>query len=76
VVERAVVLAHGRRIARADLGTEFTLDQASSPLRATLANLEGQYVRRVLEEARGDKVAAAKILGVSVRTRQRRFKDL
>ena len=76
VVERAVVLAHGPRITRADLGTEFTLDQASSPLRPTLANLEEQYVRRVLEEARGDKVAAAKILGVSVRTLQRRFKDL
>ena len=76
VVERAVVLAHDPRITRADLGTEFTLEQASSPLRPTLANLEGQYVRRVLEEVRGDKVAAAKILGVSVRTLQRRFKDL
>jgi transcriptional regulator with PAS, ATPase and Fis domain len=30
----------------------------------------------VLDEVRGDKVAAAKILGVSVRTLQRRFKEL
>jgi DNA-binding NtrC family response regulator len=76
VIERAVVLAHGARITRVDLGTEFTLDEGNSPLRPTLAKLEGQYVRRVLEEVRGDKVAAAKILGVSVRTLQRRFKEL
>ena len=76
VVERAVVLARGPAISRADLGTEFTLDQASSPLRPTLATLEDQYVRRVLQETSGDKVAAAKILGVSVRTLQRRFKEL
>jgi two-component system response regulator AtoC len=76
VIERAVVLARAPRITRADLGTEFTLDAANSPFRPTLAKLEGQYVRRVLEEVRGDKVAAAKILGVSVRTLQRRFKDL
>jgi DNA-binding NtrC family response regulator len=75
VVERAVVLARGAQITRVDLGTEFTLDQGNSPLRPTLATVEGQYVRRVLEEVRGDKVAAAKILGVSVRTLQRRFRD-
>jgi DNA-binding NtrC family response regulator len=47
-----------------------------APLRPTLATLEGEYVRRVLDDVRGDKVAAAKILGVSVRTLQRRFKEL
>ena len=76
VIERAVVLAHTQRITRADLGTEFTLYETDSPLRPTLAKLEGQYVRRVLDEVRGDKVAAAKILGISVRTLQRRFKEL
>jgi two-component system response regulator HydG len=76
VVERALVLAHASKITRDDLGTEFTLDAASAPLRPTLAKLEGEYVRRVLAEARGDKLAAAKILGVSVRTLQRRFKEL
>jgi len=76
VIERAVVMARAPRITRADLGTEFTLEEAGSPLRPTLATLEEQYVRRVLDEVRGDKVAAAKILGVSVRTLQRRFKEL
>jgi len=41
------------------VGTEFTLEEAGSPLRPTLATLEEQYVRRVLDEVRGDKVAAA-----------------
>ena len=63
-------------ITRGDLGTEFTLDEAHSPLRPTLATLEDEYVRRVLDDVHGDKVAAAKILGVSVRTLQRRFKEL
>jgi len=76
VVERAVVLAHGSTITRGDLGTEFTLDAGHSALRPTLATLEDEYVRRVLDDVRGDKVAAAKILGVSVRTLQRRFKEL
>jgi len=76
VVERAVVLARGPTITRGDLGTEFTLDTGHAPLRPTLATLEGEYVRRVLDDVRGDKVAAAKILGVSVRTLQRRFKEL
>jgi DNA-binding NtrC family response regulator len=53
VVERAVVLAHASKITRDDLGTEFTLDAASAPLRPTLATLEGEYVRRVLDDEFG-----------------------
>jgi DNA-binding NtrC family response regulator len=75
VVERAVVLAHAGRISRADLGTEFTVDQMTPLVRPTLAKLEAEYVERVLADVHGDKVAAAKILGVSVRTLQRRFKE-
>jgi transcriptional regulator with PAS, ATPase and Fis domain len=44
-------------------------------VRPTLAKLEAEYVERVLADVHGDKVAAAKILGVSVRTLQRRFKE-
>jgi transcriptional regulator with PAS, ATPase and Fis domain len=45
-----------------------------SALRPTLAELEEQYIQRVLQETNGDKVSAAKILGVSIRTLQRREK--
>jgi DNA-binding NtrC family response regulator len=40
-------------------------------LRPTLAELEIQYIRRVLAETKGDKRRAAEILGISVRTLQR-----
>jgi len=76
VVERAAVLAKGPTITMADLGTEFTLDARMPSLRPTLAELEAQYIRRVLQEAGGDKAAAARVLGVSVRTIQRKVKDL
>jgi DNA-binding NtrC family response regulator len=76
VVERAVVLARGPEVALADLGTEFTLAAGAPSLRPTLDELERRYIRRVLDEVRGDKPAAAKILGVSVRTLQRKVKDL
>jgi transcriptional regulator with PAS, ATPase and Fis domain len=33
--------------------------------------VETQYIRRVLQEVKGDKRAAAAILGISVRTLQR-----
>ena len=73
VVERAATLARGALITRADLGIEFAPEAAGVGLRPTLAELEERYINRVLEETHGDKAAAARILGISVRTLQRRF---
>jgi DNA-binding NtrC family response regulator len=73
VVERAATLARGALITRADLGIEFAPEAAGVGLRPTLAELEERYINRVLEETHGDKTAAARILGISVRTLQRRF---
>jgi DNA-binding NtrC family response regulator len=73
IVERAVTLARGPVITRADLGIEFIPAAPGGGLRPTLAEVESQYIRRVLEETKGDKTAAARILGISVRTLQRRF---
>jgi DNA-binding NtrC family response regulator len=74
VVERGATLARDARVGLADLGVEFASDPASTPgMRATLAELEADYMQRVLTECKGDKVAAARILGVSVRTLQRKF---
>jgi len=75
VIERAAVLAAGPSITLADLRTEFSVASAAASPRPTLDELERQYVRRVLDEVRGDKQAAAKILGVSVRTLQRKEKE-
>ena len=75
VVERAATLARGPQITREDLGVEFTANAPGGGTRPTLADLEQQYMRRVLEETSGDKRAAARILGVSVRTLQRKLRD-
>jgi DNA-binding NtrC family response regulator len=73
VVERAATLARGPRITLADVKTEFSsaVGPGAGP-RPTLAELERDYIRRVLEDTKGDKKAAARVLGVSVRTLQRR----
>ncbi|HEX3177986.1 MAG TPA: sigma-54 dependent transcriptional regulator [Methylomirabilota bacterium] len=76
VVERAATLARTGIITAADLSTD--LAPVSGPgdtqLRPTLETLEREYIGRVLAETKGDKNAAARILGVSVRTLQRMFK--
>src|SRR5262249_30767541 len=76
VIERAAVLAPGPLVTLADLHTEFTVGAGASSLRPTLDELERQYIRRVLDEVHGDKIAASKILGLSVRTLQRKVKEL
>jgi DNA-binding NtrC family response regulator len=73
VVERAATLARGANVTRADLGVEFATDSTAGTARPTLPELEYQYMRRVLAETKGDKRAAARILGVSVRTLQRKL---
>jgi DNA-binding NtrC family response regulator len=72
VVERAATLAKGRLITRDDLRIEFTPGATGElGVRPSLAEVETQYIRRILDEVRGDKRAAARILGISVRTLQR-----
>ena len=75
VVERAATLARGPLVTLPDLRVEFAPGGSTDVgVRPTLAELEAQYIRRVLEETGGDKRAAARILGVSVRTLQRKFR--
>jgi DNA-binding NtrC family response regulator len=72
VVERAATLSKGNIITRDDLRIEFTPGSSGElGVRPSLADVESQYIRRILEEVRGDKRAAARILGISVRTLQR-----
>ena len=72
VVERAVTLARHARVTPADLQTEFAASMTLAGAWPTLEELEAQYIQRVLEHTKGDKMLAAKILGISVRTLQRR----
>ena len=76
VVERAATLAKDVAITPADLTTDFGVPEAQSDrIRPTLGEIERQYIERVLAETKGDKNAAARILGVSVRTLQRMFRS-
>ena len=75
VVERAATLTKEAIITAADLATDFGIPGASGDrIRPTLGEIEKQYIDRVLAETKGDKNAAARILGVSVRTLQRMFR--
>jgi DNA-binding NtrC family response regulator len=75
VVERAATLVKEATITPADLTTDFCVPGATGDrLRPTLGEIEKQYIDRVLAETKGDKNAAARILGVSVRTLQRMFR--
>jgi DNA-binding NtrC family response regulator len=72
VIERAAILTRGPTITREDLRIELTPGDTGTPgLRPTLAEVAGCYVERILAETQGDKRAAARILGLSVRTLQR-----
>jgi two-component system, NtrC family, response regulator HydG len=76
VVERAATLTKETTILPADLTTDFGMQGATGDrARPTLGEIEKQYIDRVLAETKGDKNAAARILGVSVRTLQRMFRS-
>jgi DNA-binding NtrC family response regulator len=77
LVERAATLSQGPFITLPDLRIEFTQAEASGTgLRPTLAELQQQYIRRVLGDTKGDKRTAAKILDISIRTLQRKLKQI
>jgi len=77
VVERAATLTRGPLVNVADLRIEFAaLVGRDVPSHPTLAELERAYVRRVLDQTGGDKPSASRILGISVRTLQRKYPDL
>jgi transcriptional regulator with PAS, ATPase and Fis domain len=71
-IARAVALASGPTItARELLPLPGLRPVRPDRVRPTLGELQARYVREVLAETRGDRRAAARILGVSQRTLQR-----
>jgi DNA-binding NtrC family response regulator len=72
-IERAGILAAGRDVQPEDLGIDPAsmvsdlLDQAAER-QLTLHELEGAYIEQVLRRTRGNKSAAARILGISRKT--------
>jgi two-component system response regulator AtoC len=70
-IARGVALASGPTLTLREIRPLPAAGPSSPSLRPTLAELQDRYVQQVLAEAGGDRAAAARILGVSVRTLQR-----
>jgi transcriptional regulator with PAS, ATPase and Fis domain len=67
-VERAVIIAGDGRIGEADLPEAMRTSvelQRRAKQRLTLAELEADYVRETLAATKGNKAAAARLLGIS-----------
>jgi two-component system response regulator AtoC len=68
VVERAVIVSDGQEVCEKDLPEAVRMaadTRARRARRPTLAELEADYIREVLEASRGNKSEAARVLGIS-----------
>jgi len=71
VIERAVSLAHGPLVLPSDLPEAVRQATVAPPEEdglVTLEELEKRYLQKVLRETRGNKMKAARILGIDRRT--------
>jgi len=79
-IERATVLADGELITMHDLPDKFRIldveGVSTSSLRQALDTFERDYIRRSLQESKGNKEAAAGKLGVDLATLYRKLKKL
>jgi DNA-binding NtrC family response regulator len=74
VMERAMIIAHGSLEAR-----HFNLEKmgvADSAVEGILKSNEGDSIRRVLSETKGNRKEAARRLGISLRTLQYRISEM
>ena len=72
-----VVMLEGDRIVAAELPPlmRFSAPRDEPPPRRTLAQMELQYVRRVLDSVGGNKTRAARILGIDRKTLREKLKQ-
>ena len=82
--ERLAVMAREDIIQLADLPAEFNAHTATAPLPTanldalsgmTLELIEKTVITRTLEQTNGNRTRAAKTLGISLRTLQRKIKE-
>jgi DNA-binding NtrC family response regulator len=80
VIERALILADGDEVSIHDLPGNLRHEAATvrdlTAGRPQLAELEKEYITRLLEEFGGHRARVAEVLGISERTLYRRLKSL
>ena len=83
VINRACILSEGARITVADLPESVTRADGGGEgaagggsLRAQLSRVEAEILRRALEEAKGDRRAAAERLGIGLSSLYRKLEEL
>lgn len=78
-IKHAVIMSEGGRISRAHLPRQLVAEEASEPPAdtqglVTLAELEDQYIEKVVRATRGNKSEAARILGINRASLWRKLK--
>lgn len=78
IIERAVILSSGKVLKANHLPQEVTLagklpEPASPTASYTLAEMEKQHIRRILEMCEGNKTRAAEMLGIGTATLYRKI---
>jgi transcriptional regulator with PAS, ATPase and Fis domain len=73
VIQRAVVLCRGEKIAADDITPEAS--DTSHPATGTIRDMEMAMIFRTLKETRGNKSLAAKKLGITVRTLRNKLNE-
>lgn len=76
IIQRLLVMSEGNEIDVHDLPSlmKFSVQQKTEPNR-TLAEMEADYIRRVLESVNGNKSKAANILGIDRKTLRSKLKS-
>jgi DNA-binding NtrC family response regulator len=79
LVERLVILTPGDLIGPEDLPPAFRASQGAPPLPprgpVSLAEMERAHVARILAETGGRKLQAARLLGIDIKTLNKKIKD-
>lgn len=73
VIERAVILADGEQLTKADLPYDFSIGDTGSAL--TLADAEKSHIKKMLAYTQGNKTKAAEVLGIGLTTLYAKVKE-
>ncbi|MBZ0093419.1 MAG: sigma-54-dependent transcriptional regulator [Burkholderiales bacterium] len=80
VVERSFALHAGPVLDKHEIASSIRLNGPKMPPEPekgkTLAQVEAEYILRIVDEARGNQVAAARVLGISRSTLRRKLEEM